>query len=480
LSERGIHVDKIGDWTKEGLKVFESEIPIGATPEYLTGKYMIQSASSFVPVMALCPQPNETILDMAAAPGGKTTHIGQRMQNTGTLFANDLRADRCKSLMANIHRLGVQNAVVLNYDGLQLAKVMPKLDRVLLDAPCTGSGIISRDNSIKLKRTQKDFEEHSELQKKLLLTAIDMVDAESKTGGIIVYSTCSIAVEENEQVVDYALKARKNIRLVGFEEQVPFGVKGFKKFRGLTFDPTVEMTRRYYPHVHNMDGFFVAKFEKFSNEIPNRGKKDNSRKNPHQVWGEEKWAEMSEKVIHYPEEKTEKKEKVLTKKEKKALRKEKRTEEATKKKTELERRKVKKQNDKKDKKPTKKTKVVTEKKEVEAPVVTEKKEVVEKKEIATPEKKEVATPEKKIVTPKKKVVVSNKKAVVSKTEKVAEKTEKKVEVVAESQVAESQKVQEEKKVEVTEKKVEEKKIVSKKRRSSVAGSNPTKKKKISA
>lgn len=89
---------------QEGLKVFDSQFSLGSTPEYLSGKYMIQSASSFVPVMALCPQQNEKILDMAAAPGGKTTHIGQRMANTGTLFANDLRADRCKSLMANIHR----------------------------------------------------------------------------------------------------------------------------------------------------------------------------------------------------------------------------------------------------------------------------------------------------------------------------------------------------------------------------------------
>jgi 25S rRNA (cytosine2870-C5)-methyltransferase len=89
---------------QEGLKIIDGTFSLGSTPEYLSGKYMVQSASSLVPVMALCPQPNEKILDMAAAPGGKTTHIGQRMQNTGTLFANDIRADRCKSLMANIHR----------------------------------------------------------------------------------------------------------------------------------------------------------------------------------------------------------------------------------------------------------------------------------------------------------------------------------------------------------------------------------------
>ncbi|CAE8700002.1 unnamed protein product, partial [Polarella glacialis] len=96
LTQRKVSVDPVGTWTKVGLKVYSSQVPVGATPEYLGGHYMIQSASSFVPVMALAPQQDEVILDMAAAPGGKTTYIGQLMRNTGTLFANDLRRDRCK------------------------------------------------------------------------------------------------------------------------------------------------------------------------------------------------------------------------------------------------------------------------------------------------------------------------------------------------------------------------------------------------
>lgn len=95
LNARKVQVDPVGPWTKVGLKVYDAQVPVGATPEYLGGHYMIQSASSFVPVMALAPQQDETILDMAAAPGGKTTYIGQLMKNTGTLFANDLRKERC-------------------------------------------------------------------------------------------------------------------------------------------------------------------------------------------------------------------------------------------------------------------------------------------------------------------------------------------------------------------------------------------------
>eukprot|EP00396_MALV-II-16_sp_LP-1_P000134 gene134-221_t len=301
LTTRGVNCASIGDWTKDGLKVYDCQVPLGATPEYLCGHYMIQSASSFVPVLALGAQINETILDMAAAPGGKTTHIGQCMQNTGTLFANDLKKERCQSLMANIHRLGLTNAVVTNYDGLKLKAVLPKLDRVLLDAPCTGSGIIARDPSIKVKRTVKDFEEHCLLQKQLLLTAIDMVDANSATGGVIVYSTCSIAIEEDEKVVDYALRNR-NVELVDFSAEVPFGVPGLSTYRGLQFHPSLKLAKRYYPHVHNMDGFFVAKFRKVSNEIPKKqSKKDRSARYEVVTWGEDKWASMQDTVLEFPD-----------------------------------------------------------------------------------------------------------------------------------------------------------------------------------
>merc|ERR1719384_2438313 len=136
LSARKMNVDPVGDWTKVGLKVYDSAVPVGATPEYLGGHYMIQSASSFIPVMALAPQQNEVVLDMAAAPGGKTTYIGQLMRNTGTIFANDLRKERCKALVANVHRMGLTNVVVCNLDGRKLSSMLPRMDRVLLDAPC--------------------------------------------------------------------------------------------------------------------------------------------------------------------------------------------------------------------------------------------------------------------------------------------------------------------------------------------------------
>ena len=124
----------------------------GATPEYLAGHYMLQAASSFLPVISLSPQPNERILDMASAPGGKTSHIAALMQNTGVIFANDANKARTKSLTANIHRLGCRNVVVCSYDGREFPKVLGGFDRVLLDAPCSGTGVISKDPSVKINK----------------------------------------------------------------------------------------------------------------------------------------------------------------------------------------------------------------------------------------------------------------------------------------------------------------------------------------
>ncbi|EFW98725.1 nucleolar RNA methyltransferase [Grosmannia clavigera kw1407] len=262
LINRGVTLEPVGRWSKVGLQVFESNVPLGATPEYLAGHYILQAASSFLPVMALAPQEHERVLDMAAAPGGKTTHMAALMKNTGVVFANDPSKARSKGLIGNIHRLGARNVIVCNYDARDFPRVIGGFDRVLLDAPCSGTGVIAKDPSVKTNKTEKDFMQLPHVQKQLLLAAIDSVNHASKTGGYLVYSTCSVTVEENEAVVAYALKRRPNVRLV--ETGLPFGKEGFTSIMGKTFDPTLKMTRRFYPHHQNVDGFFVAKLQKFA------------------------------------------------------------------------------------------------------------------------------------------------------------------------------------------------------------------------
>lgn len=106
LISRGVNLDPLGEWSKVGLTIYDSSVPIGATPEYLAGHYMLQGASSFLPVMALAPKPKEKVLDMCAAPGGKSSYIATLMKNTGVLISNDANVDRLPSLSANLHRMG--------------------------------------------------------------------------------------------------------------------------------------------------------------------------------------------------------------------------------------------------------------------------------------------------------------------------------------------------------------------------------------
>uniref|UniRef100_A0A914XBR6 SAM-dependent MTase RsmB/NOP-type domain-containing protein n=1 Tax=Plectus sambesii TaxID=2011161 RepID=A0A914XBR6_9BILA len=264
LINRGVNVDPAAKWTKVGLVIYDSQVPIGATPEYLAGHYMIQGLNSLLPVMALAPQENERVLDMCAAPGGKTSHIAALMKNTGTLFANDAKFARLPAVIGNLHRMGVNNAIVTHMDAREYVKIQRQgFDRILLDAPCSGTGVIWKDESVKTSKDSQDVQKRHTLQRQLILAAIDCLDANSKTGGYLVYSTCSVLVEENEAVVNYAL-TKRHVKLVdtGLEP----GIEGHVKYRQYRFHPSLNLTRRYYPHVHNIDGFFVAKFKKLSND----------------------------------------------------------------------------------------------------------------------------------------------------------------------------------------------------------------------
>ena len=303
LINRGVNLDPVGKWSKVGLVVFSSQVPLGATPEYLAGHYMIQGASSMLPVMALAPQENERILDMCSAPGGKSSHIAAVMKNTGVLFANDLNRDRIHAVIGNFHRLGVVNSVVTCMNGVDYKKFMSGFDRVLLDAPCTGTGVISKDQSVKTSKSQVDIQRCYNLQRKLILSAIDCISAKSSTGGYLVYSTCSILPEENEWVIDYALKKR-HVRLV--PTGLDFGVDGLTNYQTQRYHPSMKLTKRFYPHTHNMDGFFVAKLQKMSDDIPQNVDEDDDEKEENEEESEteetegEAVEEKVEKVIKKP------------------------------------------------------------------------------------------------------------------------------------------------------------------------------------
>jgi NOL1/NOP2/sun family putative RNA methylase len=235
----------------EVFSVQEAPMSIGATTEYLLGLYYVQDLSSCISVEALDVEDGQSVLDIAAAPGGKTTMIAQRMHNTGVILALEPSATRARSMSFNLTRCGVSNTCVIKCDGQQAGDLKMKFDRVLLDAPCSCEGVIAKDVSRKTSHKPSDVEFCSNRQEALIDAAASAV----KPGGILVYSTCSFAPEENEAVVDSFLQRRRDVSV----EPMEVGVPGLTQFQELKFDCAVGNTRRLYPHLHDTIGFYVAK-----------------------------------------------------------------------------------------------------------------------------------------------------------------------------------------------------------------------------
>jgi NOL1/NOP2/sun family putative RNA methylase len=224
---------------------------VGATTEYLLGYYYVQDLSSCLSVSALDAAENQRVLDIAAAPGGKTTMIAQKMNDTGMIVALEPSASRARSLSFNLARCGVSNTCVLGYEGQHVSNLKMKFDRVLLDAPCSCEGVIAKDVTRKTSHTPGDVEFCSNRQESLIKAAADAV----KPGGILVYSTCSFAPEENEAIIDSLLKQRDDASI----EPVEFGYPGLVRYDDMEFASSLRNTRRLYPHLHDTTGFFIAK-----------------------------------------------------------------------------------------------------------------------------------------------------------------------------------------------------------------------------
>ncbi|MFX1354208.1 MAG: hypothetical protein ACFFGP_09630, partial [Promethearchaeota archaeon] len=141
------------EWVPYGFEVLEAKLNIGSTHEYLQGYYYLQNKASMLPPLVLDPKPNETVIDMCAAPGSKSTHLAQIMNNQGTLILIEKNIKRIASLEMNLRRMGVTNSIILNRDAINLQEFNIKADKILLDAPCTGEGLVREDPSRKTSKT---------------------------------------------------------------------------------------------------------------------------------------------------------------------------------------------------------------------------------------------------------------------------------------------------------------------------------------
>ncbi|TFG20157.1 MAG: RsmB/NOP family class I SAM-dependent RNA methyltransferase [Promethearchaeota archaeon] len=229
---------------------------LGSTHEYLLGHYYIQDLASMYPVFYLNPQKTNFVLDMAAAPGGKTSHLAQIMENQGHIFAMDNNKKRIKSLVYNLRRCGVNNTTVLLMDANSSYKQSFNPDKILLDAPCTGEGLIRDDPSRKTSKTLSEITGMMRKQYSMLQSAIKTV----KSGGEIMYSTCSIAPEENEFVVQKALDSHSNIEIASIDDD--WGLPGYINVFGMDLSEDLLKARRLFPHIHNTIGFFYCLLRK--------------------------------------------------------------------------------------------------------------------------------------------------------------------------------------------------------------------------
>ena len=228
----------------------------------MLGYYYVQELASMLPIIVLKPEENENILDLCSAPGSKTTQLAAKMKNTGTIVANEVSLGRIKILASNLERCGVTNTIITKKEGVAFCNRLKRegfqFDKILIDAPCSGEGTLRGSLRTYLMWNIKSVKKLSRIQKNLVSSALEIL----KPNGELVYSTCTHAPEENEEVVDFILREFKNRVKI---KKISLPVKpreGIIKWQDKKYLEDVKKSCRIYPQDNNTEGFFIAKFEK--------------------------------------------------------------------------------------------------------------------------------------------------------------------------------------------------------------------------
>lgn len=247
IQEDGITLEKTKG-LKHTFKVISYKQPLPKTPSYKSGLFHIQDKASCLAVEVASPKAGMTVLDLCAAPGTKTSHIAQMMNNKGQIFSIDYSRRRMKVWKAESGRMDVKNATPLISDLFHPPPLQNiEANLILLDPPCTSTGVFGRTPSAKWRLSKKSIKRSAAIQWKMINKCTNLL----KTGGYLVYSTCSITVEENEVLIERFLKWHPEFTLVDAKPRI-----GLPGMRGQT------LCQRLYPHIHECNGFFVVKLKK--------------------------------------------------------------------------------------------------------------------------------------------------------------------------------------------------------------------------
>jgi len=243
LVKDGIKVEKV-EKLKHAYKVVSARQPLTRTASFREGLFYIQDKASFFAAEAADPEPGTTLLDVCAAPGAKTTYLAQLMRNKGIIYSIDYSRRRMAVWKNEVARMDVKIAIPVIGDACNPLPLKMKADIVILDPPCTSTGAFRKLPSAKWRVTRRSVDKMAEIQWEMINSCAENV----KLGGALIYSTCSITVEENEMIVERFLKWHPEFLLAEITPKI-----GLPGLRGL------EKCQRLYPHVHQCNGFFIAK-----------------------------------------------------------------------------------------------------------------------------------------------------------------------------------------------------------------------------
>lgn len=242
-------------WIPNGY-FYPEDVRPSYCPFYQAGLYYLQEPSAMTPASCLPVTPGENALDLCAAPGGKTTELGARLNGEGLLVANDISASRTRALLRNVELFGFTNAFVANETPARLRDRFPEFfHKILLDAPCSGEGMFRKEEALARDWTPEKSQELAAIQRELILQAADML----RPGGQLLYSTCTFAPDEDEGVVSWLLENRPDMELIelpsyeGFTPGVPEWGNG---------DPRLTRCVHLFPHTMQGEGHFMALFRK--------------------------------------------------------------------------------------------------------------------------------------------------------------------------------------------------------------------------
>ncbi len=252
-------------WIENGFYYEGSDKP-AKHPYYFAGLYYLQEPSAMTPANRLPIEPGDRVLDVCAAPGGKSTELAVKLQHEGVLISNDISNSRAKALLKNLELFGIDNSIIMSEVPNKLESHFPEyFDKILIDAPCSGEGMFRKEPSVIKSWLEHGNEYFAKIQKGILESAYHML----KPGGLLLYSTCTFATMEDEDSVLHFLEDHPNMKVIPMESYEGFGscMPEYTKIR-----EDMRHCVRIWPHKMKGEGHFVALMEKEGERIPNRRK----------------------------------------------------------------------------------------------------------------------------------------------------------------------------------------------------------------